>query len=592
MAARILARTSASRAKFVFYFTALLAMLLCAKLVRVQIVDGPRYAHDAAAQQLHEDDFFARRGTIYDRDGAVLVRSMPSQSVYAVPGQIDADEIPATAEKVAPILGVSVASIEQGLRDRGGHELLARKIPHEAADRLKKLALPGIEIDAEETGARFEPSGRLASTLLGFVGVDDTGLDGIEYSLDALLRGQPGRETYEADEFGRAIPFAPRTIVEEARPGRGIGLTIDSYLQFEAERLLAAQVKKFSSPSGSVIVMDPWTGGILALANYPDFDPTHFASASADARRDRAVQDAYEPGSTFKLITAAAALSSGRVDTESRFPARDTLEVGGRTIHNAEDGFMAGTASTETLADIISYSHNVGAAEVGMAIGPTALYAMIRKFGFGDPTQIELPGENPGIVNPTAEWSGSSLATISFGQGISVTPLALIRAYAAIANGGTLLRPRILSAIYDPNGALIYRYGAEIEERHVISPAVAAILQSYLRDVVVRGTGNPSAHVPGYTTAGKTGTAQVVQNGTYLPGGYIASFIGMIPAVHPRFVILVKIDRPHGLYYGGTVAAPVFSKLAQLAMLHDGVLPDPRLLPRPVKPATVTKKHR
>ncbi|MDB5027069.1 MAG: ftsI, partial [Candidatus Eremiobacteraeota bacterium] len=242
---------------------------------------------------------------------------------------------------------------------------------------------------------------------------------------------------------------------------------------------------------------------------------------------------------------------------------------------------------SESIEQIVAFSHNVGAAEIGLATGPAAMDRTIRKFGFGEPTNVELPGENPGIVSKPSEWSGSSLATISFGHGISTTPIALVRAYAAIANGGLLLRPRIMSAIEESNGKVVYRYGTAVERR-VISQKTAATLRRYLRAVVLHGTGNPTAQVPGYTTAGKTGTAQVVENGRYLGGAYIASFIGMIPAEHPRYVILVKVERPRGSIYGSQVAAPVFTELARAAMFHAGIMPaaaPARLVPtaRPAK---------
>ena len=232
----------------------------------------------------------------------------------------------------------------------------------------------------------------------------------------------------------------------------------------------------------------------------------------------------------------------------------------------------ASMGGSESIEQIIAFSHNVGAAEVGLATGGTWMYRTIRKFGFGDSTHVELPGENPGIVLSPAEWSGSSLATIAFGHSISTTPLAMVRAYAAIANGGLLLRPRIMSAIEDSDGTPIYRYGRETERR-VMSQKTAATLRTFLRAVVLHGTGNPTARVPGYTTAGKTGTAQMVVDGAYLPGAYVASFIGMIPAEHPRYVILVKVERPHGSIYGSQVAAPVFADLARAAMLHAGDMP-------------------
>ncbi len=580
MAARAFARVAPVRAKVSLVAVVALALLLAWRLGDVQVRQGPWLARTALLQHDETVESFAKRGAILDRDGGVLVRSLPSESIYAVPTEVSDPR--ADALKLAPVLHQPVAAIETALREKVEFRWLARKVPHDVAERVHALNLPGIETKGEETGLRYVASGRLASTVVGFTGTDETGLDGLEYSLDKVLRGEPGRMLIEADLYGHAMPFGQVHVVDRAVAGRTVVTTIDPYLQFEAERLLRACVKKWSARDATAIVMDPWTGELLAVANLPDFDPGRFAAFSPDSWRDRAISDAYEPGSTFKLITAAAALESGRFTTASRFPARDTLEVGGRTIHNAEDGMMAANLGSETIEDIIAYSHNVGAAEIGMATGPSAMYRMIRKFGFGDPTQVELPGENPGIVNPPAQWSGSSLATISFGHSISITPLALVRAYAAIANGGLLLRPRIVAAIDDADGKLIYRYGREVEHR-VIAPATAATLRRFLRAVVLRGTGNPTAQVAGYTTAGKTGTAQVVENGRYLSGAYIASFVGMIPADHPRYVILVKVSRPRGSIYGSQVAAPVFAGLARAAMLHAGVMPaapPPRLVRR------------
>ncbi len=570
MAARAFARVAPARAKIAFYIVALLAAYLCWRLADVQVRQGPRLAALALDQHAESVELFAKRGSIVDRDGNVLVRSLPSESVYAVPTNIARPS--EVAAKLAPILGIKAPALSAALGEKSQFRWLARKIPHDVANRVRALGIEGIAIVPEETGVRFAPEGHLLSTALGFVGIDENGLDGLEYGFDSFLRGTPGKMRIEADQFGRAIPFGDRTVLEKAHAGGTLELTIDSYLQFEAERSLAAAVKRYAARSGVAIVMDPWSGEILALASVPDFDPAHFATSIPGALRDRAVEDAYEPGSTFKLITATAALESGRISPEARFPARDSLAVGGRVIHNAEDGFMAGSGSTESIEDIIAYSHNVGAAELGAQVGPAQMYRTIRAYGFGDPTQIELPGENPGIVPPVSDWSGSSLATISFGHGISTTPIALVRAYAAIANGGLLMRPRIVRELQDAGGKTIYHYPAEIERR-VMTPQTAAILRRYLRAVVTRGTGNPAAHVPGYTTAGKTGTAQVVENGRYEPGEYVGSFIGYVPADRPRFVIFVKIERPRGAYYGGVVAAPVFTTLARVAMLHAGVMP-------------------
>ena len=553
MAARAFARVAPVRAKFALVAVVALAVGLSGRLGYVQIHQGPWLARTALAQHDEAVEMFARRGAILDRDGGVLVRSLPSESIYVVPSEVT--NAHADAVKLAPILNEPVAELERSLRAKVEFGWIARKVHHEIADRVHRLGLAGVDTKPEETGLRYVASGRLASTVVGFTGTDENGLDGLEYSLDKVLRATSGRMLIEADLYGRPVPFGQVHVVERAQAGRTIVTTIDPYLQYEAERLLRA------------------------------FPP--------DSWRDRAISDAYEPGSTFKLITAAAALESGKFTTASRFPARDALEVGGRVIHNAEDGMMAANLGSESIEEIIAYSHNVGAAEVGLATGATQMYRMIRNFGFGDPkgTQVELSGENPGIVNAPAEWSGSSLATISFGHSISVTPLALVRAYAAIANGGLLLRPRVVGAIEDIDGSTIYRYGREVERR-VIKPATAATLRGFLRAVVLHGTGNPTAQVAGYTTAGKTGTAQVVENGRYLSGAYVASFVGMIPAEHPRYVILVKVDRPRGSIYGSQVAAPVFSELARAAMLHAGIMPAISAPPRLVRTGQAPKVHR
>jgi stage V sporulation protein D (sporulation-specific penicillin-binding protein) len=548
-----------------------IALFLAWRLCDVQAIKGPLYAKEALAQRSDTVEVFARRGSILDRSGNVLVRSLPSESVYAVPREIVDPE--AVITELHGIFGKLDPSLTAALHDRHlWFVWIARKVPHDLASRVRALNLLGVDLKEEETGLRVDTAGRLASTVLGFVGTDENGLDGVEYAFDNVLRGHSGRVTLEADEFGRPIPFGRERIVSPAQPGSNVQLTIDSYLQFVAEQALQEQVRAYHALDGTAIVMDPWTGEILALANAPNFDPNRFWMYGEEARRDRAVMDAYEPGSTYKLVTAAAALDSHKVGLTSRFPARDTLEVGGRTIHNAEDGFMAGTGSSETLEQIIEYSHNVGAAEVGLSIGAKTFYDLERKAGFGTPSGVGLPGENPGIVPPPDQWSGSSLATMAFGQGVSVTPLAMARYYCAIANGGLLMQPRIVSAVYDQQGNLVRRSGPKVIRR-VFSRRTAAELRSFLRSVVVRGTGDPTAQLAGYATAGKTGTAEMVVDGRYQSGDYAASFIGMVPYPRPRYVIYVKVERPIGSYYGSVVAAPAFAQIARAAMLHAGVLP-------------------
>jgi len=403
---RTFARIGPRRAKAVFYIMLALGLYLVWRLVDVQVLKGPVLAKEALAQRSDTAEVFARRGSIMDREGNVLVRSLPSESVYAVPHDLtDPDR---TVEQLQLVLGKIDASTVAALHDKQlQFYWIARKIGNEQAERLNALELPGIALIQEDTGRRVDIAGTSAAPLLGFVGIDENGLDGIEYAYDSLLRGTSGKVTIEEDQFGHPLPFSQQKIVKAAKPGLSLELTLDSYLQYVTESALAKQVKTYNARSGSAIVMDPNTGEVLAMANIPTFDPNAFWKYPLDARRNRAVLDAYEPGSTYKLVTAAAALESGKVTPETRFTSRDTMQVGGRTIHNVEDGFIASNSSTENLEDIIAFSHNVGAAEVGMAIGGRRFYEMEQRAGFGSPTKVGFSGENPGIVPDPKEWSGS-----------------------------------------------------------------------------------------------------------------------------------------------------------------------------------------
>ena len=538
------------------------------------MIEGPVYAKEALDQRSDTVEVYARRGSILDRDGTVLVHSLPSQSVYAVPHDLsDPDQ---TIAQLTRILGPISPESQKLMHDRTLQFVwVTRKITHDLAQRVQSLDLPGIAVIEEDTGRRIDVAGQTASTVLGFVGIDENGLSGIEFSYDDLLKGESGRMTVETDEFGSPLPFGRTRMLKEAKPGLTLQLTLDSYLQFVAEDAIRRQVTSFHAKNGTAIVMDPQTGEILAMANYPHYDPNRFWKYPADDYRDRAVSDLYEPGSTYKLVTAAAALESGRVDDSMRFDSRGPLEVGGRTIYNALDG-LTPSANGDTLETIIADSLNVGIAHVAMTIGSRPFYDMEKRLGFAQPTHVGLASESAGLIPAPQDWSDSSLATMSFGQGVSVTPLALARFYCAIANGGTLVRPRIVKAIADSRGRTLYTYPTEIEHR-AFSEHTAQELRKYLRAVVTRGTGNPAAQIAGYTTAGKTGTAQAVINGEY--SGYVASFIGMIPSEHPRYVIYVKVEQPQDAIYGSVVAAPAFDTIARAAMLHAGVLP--RLVPAP-----------
>jgi len=556
------------RAIFIFWTIFAIAAGLIVRLYVVQVRDSSSLSAVAAEEQKSYIDVLGKRGNIVDRFGVPFAVNIAASAVAANPNSVKNPA--ATARALAPLLHRPAAAIEATLRGGGAFVYLAREVPKAAAAKIDRLALPGISTRPEATGAEISPQGRVGSTVIGFTGEDDQGLSGIEFAFDAQLAGKQGEIIEDTDSSGIPIPFGRRRVIP-ARAGDTIILTLDRTLQYAADRVLEQTVRAHDAQGGSVVVMRASSGEILALANYPNFDPNHYTDFPEAAWRDRAITDPYEPGSTFKLITATAALDSGKVTLDDTFRAVNRIEIGGYTIWNADDGLLASGRNVETLDDIVTYSHNVGAAQVALRIGKQTMYDYIRRFGFDKPTGVDLPGESAGIVGTPDNWWGSRLATIGFGQGISVTPLQLARAYCSIANGGLLMRPLIVREVFDSSGRVVQRYAPQVAER-VMRPGTAAKLLAILRDVVRRGTGE-SAQIPGYAIAGKTGTAQIVVNGEYIQGAYTASFIGIVPADRPQYVILVKIDRPRGAYYGGLVAAPAFKDLAKRLFWREGIMP-------------------
>lgn len=558
----------AMRALLLFWVFFVVSGLLAVRLFVVQVREGAGLAAYAGQEQSGTFTVGARRGDIVDRFGDVFATSLPSASIAALPREIR--NRPHVAAMLAQYLPLSVAQIEASLSSSAARVYVARNVPQDIAHRIGSLGLSGIAIETEAGGRRVDPQQRIGSTVVGFTGIDDQGLSGVEYEYDRYLRGIAGHVTVDTDADGRPIPFGRRVSVP-AQPGANVVLTIDRSLQFAAEEALRRAVQRYDAAGGTAIVLRAQTGEVLALANWPNFDPNHWWAASDLARRDQGITDPYEPGSTFKLVTATAALDSGKVSLEDTFAARDAIEVGNRIIHNADDGLTASGHAYETIDDIVAFSHNVGAAQIALRVGKATMFDYIRRFGFDDVTGVDLPGESAGIVGTPDDWWGSRLATIGFGQGVSVTPLALARAYCAIANGGRLMRPYVVSEIVSPSGRVLLRHDPEVVRR-VMTPQTAAELLAILRDVVRRGTAK-GLTLPGYALAGKTGTAQMVIGGEYLPGAYTASFIGIVPADRPQFVVLVKVDRPHGYYYGSIVAAPAFRELASRVLWREGVAP-------------------
>jgi len=535
-------------------------LLLGAALARsawLQIVKGPEYAAMALRQHRETVVVPAARGTIVDRNGQPLAIGRLTTTVYANPRQVDdARDLTLAAGK---LLGNDPAELYPLLTDRSrGFVYVARKADPRKAEKLEQLDFAGLGFYPEEL--RFYPQGPVAAQILGYAGLDNKGLEGLERSLEGTLAGTPGSQTIVKDPFGRALDVVE---TKPETPGKDVRLTIDRQIQANAEEVLADTVRRWSARSATAVVMDPRTGEILAMATAPRFNANRFPTTRADRRRNRAVTDTYEPGSTFKLVTVAAGLQEGIVNPRSSFRLPPTLDVADRTIREAHS---RGTQRM-SVREIVEYSSNIGTITIAQRLGEGRLADWIDRFGFGKTTGIDFPGESPGFALPVEEWSGSTIGTVPIGHGIAVTPVQMARAYAAIANGGRLVRPHLIDRIDGTNGV------SGIGKR-VVSKAVADQMLDMLRGVVVEGTGTAAA-IPGYTVAGKTGTAAKIDpDGTYSTSRYVASFAGLVPASKPELVVMVMVDEPRGGYYGGTVAAPAFRDIARFNLQHLEIPPD------------------
>jgi cell division protein FtsI (penicillin-binding protein 3) len=499
----------------------------------------------------------AGRGTLFDRSGVELALGEQATTVYANPKQIATPRRAALA--VERTLGLNADRIFPALADRThGFVYVARQADPAQAAALQRLKLPGFGFYPEER--RNYPQRSVASQVLGFVGTDGNGLSGLELQFDQSLAGRAGKETITKDPAGRVID------VQNQRPevpGRDVYLTLDHSIQANAEEVLRQTVHKWAAKSASAIVLDPRTGAILAMAVQPGFDANRFPSAPSDLQRNTTVTDTYEPGSTFKLMTVAGALSERLVAPTTRFRLPYSLHVADRVVHDAEQRGVV----NYSVAQILAHSSNIGAITLAEMLGRTRLSSWITKFGFGRTTGVDFPGESPGIVLPPEKWSGSTIGNVPIGQGIAVTPVQMAAAYAAIANGGVWSRPHLVDHV--AGGAR-----PTLNRRRLVSPRIAKQLMSMLKDVVAEGTGQYAA-MSGYQVAGKTGTAQKPDaHGGYATGRYVASFVGIVPASRPRFVILVAVDEPRGAIWGGTVAAPAFQQIARFDLQYLEVPPD------------------
>ncbi len=537
-------------------------ILLGAALARsawLQVVQGPEYAAMALRQHRETVVVPAARGTIVDRNGQPLAIGKLTTTVYANPRQVDqAKSLTLAAGKH---LGTVPAELYPQLIDRSrGFVYLARKADTRKAEKLEELGYAGLGFYPEEL--RFYPQGPVGAQILGYAGLDNKGLEGLERSLEGTLAGKPGSQTVVKDPFGRALDVVE---TKPETPGKDVRLTIDRQIQANAEEVLAETVRRWGARSATAVVMDPRTGAVLAMATAPRFNANRFPTTRADRRRNRAVTDTYEPGSTFKLVTVAAGLQEGIVSPRTSFRLPPTLKVADRTIREAHS---RGTQRM-SVREIVEYSSNIGTITIAQRLGEGQLASWIDRFGFGKLTGIDFPGESAGFALPLDEWSGSTIGTVPIGHGIAVTPVQMARAYSVIANGGRLVQPRLIDRIAG-KGVVVGK------GRRVVSPVVAEQMLDMLRGVVVEGTGTAAA-IPGYTVAGKTGTAAKIEsNGRYSTSRYVASFAGHVPASKPELVIMVIVDEPRGGYYGGTVAAPAFREIARFNLQHLEIPQDAR----------------
>lgn len=519
----------------------------------LQGVQGSQLASEAVSQQTEVVAVPGLRGGLLDRHGNKLASSEDAATIYATPYQI---ENPGqAAAKLAPILERDRSEVLKALSAEGGFSYVAQKVSLETAARVEALELEGI--GQLPDSRRTYPQGDMAGQVIGAVGSENQGLTGLEAGEEDVLRGSDGERRIVNDALGDPIRLET---VTEASDGEDIQLTLDPVIQEKAEEALTEIGETYSPKGATAIVMDPRNSEVLAMANWPPVDPTDLSEASNEDLLNKATGFTYEPGSTFKAFTVAAALEEKLVTPASGFTLAPSIQVADRVI---EESHPRGT-ETLTVGQILAHSSNVGAVTIGLQVGSERFSRWISRLGFGRPTGVRFPAEERGIVPALEEYSGSTMGNLPIGQGLSVTPMQMMAAYAALAADGVLRPPR-----------LIERIGEEVlprpQGRRVIKPAVAAQIREMLEGVLAAGGTASEVSVPGYTAAGKTGTSQVAENGTYSETKYVASFMGFAPARNPRLLVGIVVDQPQGEIYGGTVAAPAFGEIASFALPYLGV---------------------
>jgi len=541
-------------------------LAVSARLVYLQVSQHQGLVNRARQQQQNAIETSPQRGDLIDRQGRELARSVQTVSLFVDPDQLTPGQLVCTATELAKVLGENETDLLkqlQGAQDEKRRFVwIVRRLDEEKATPILALSLPGVQSVLEPK--RYYPNGSLASHVLGFVGLDGQGLAGLEQAYNEKISGEPGRLFLEKDAAGR--PYESYEIA--AKQGQSVVLTIDQGIQYQVERALQGAVERTHAKSGSVIVLDPRSGEILAMANAPSFDPNAVAVSPADNRRNWALQNVYEPGSTFKIVAFSAAIEKKLAKPDDRIDCQmGSITVAGRLIH---DHHPFGTL---TMAEALAKSSNVAAIKLGLRVGDASMYDFMTRFGFGSKTGVELPGETVGILRKVERWQPSSIGSIAMGQEVGVTPVQMVAAFGALANDGVRIAPHLVREIRNSSGAVVY--SAQPEQRRVVSAETATALRGMLEGVTLNGTAK-KAQLDGYSAAGKTGTAQKIdpKTRTYSKTKYIGSFVGFAPVSNPQVVIIVVMDEPAGLYHGGDVAAPVFREIAEQILPGMGVMPD------------------
>jgi cell division protein FtsI (penicillin-binding protein 3) len=527
----------------------------------LQVRDADRLRAMAEEQYLREIELPPRRGRILDRNGAELASTADVDSIYCNPRQLPDPRD--AARRLSKVLGLERAEVERKLSQRRFFAWVKRRVTPDEVTAVKALGLPGVAFTREPR--RFYPNRTLAATIMGHAGSEGNGLDGVELALDKQLRGSASSVQGMRDALGRDIAVegaadGPNTA------GSDVVLTIDRYLTFITERALAAGATEHRAKGAVAIVMDPRSGEVLAMASVPTYNPNDPSAAVDAGARNRAITDAYEPGSTMKTFTVAAALEAGAVKPDDRFDClMGRMMVGKYSIHDTHPHGVL------TVAEVFKFSSNIGATKIARKLGREQFAEALESFGFGRPTGIGLPGERAGIVRPVAKWGDIGFANVAFGQGLTVTPLQMLAGVSAIAGGGVYRQPRIVARIVQADGTIESLPAAS--ERRVMTPAAARSMLAIMRGVTEQGGTAKQAALEGYTAGGKTGTAQKVANGHYDPDRWVSSFVGVVPAEDPRLAIIVVVDEPQGSHLGGVVAAPIFHDIAEPALRYLHVAP-------------------